>query len=206
MNKKYDWYVWHTPPTSCHCATSSPPCSYCTREEQCPQCCGDLYEDERYCDNCGYVPNYEESFYKLTGEHNMSEYNKYANLIAVLNEDLTTVACHVLGKDDGDLYLFKASKELAKTLTKNDTVLAGSVFSPKTMSIWTIKEIHDEVDISPDSEKQYDFVFQKVDEDALSDLISFEEKNVGSLKQHRKAALKEQYLMENKLNGIKLIK
>lgn len=199
----YQYDGWDEVCTEHACRGDSGPCWYCLN--MCIECDNDHPEGESYCEYCGNCPDFEYIEYRE--DIMVKEDNKYKNIVAaVLNENCTTATISYVeqGEEDRKHYVFKVTSELAKTLVEGDMVALGAGKNSLAGCAW-LTSIHEECEISPDSENSYDWIVSKIDCSPYHKELELEEENVRMLKKQRKQRLKAAFIEENNLNDVKLI-
>lgn len=110
------------------------------------------------------------------------------NIAAMVTDGVVSVRCSFTGNPGSRTYTYKCKVELAKQLKEGDRVVVQSRDKPGAVVIV--------VDIDPmcilDDPKNIDYlwIYQKVDDDALSNLLDWEDNVIDFL--HKKQRIKQQ--------------
>lgn len=135
---------------------------------------------------------------------------KYLNLAAILNNDITTLEATFEaptkeapgGYNGGKRYTYKVTKPLAAALKKGDVIV---VEAKDTYSLAYVTEIHEEVQISPDSHVQYKWVVGLVDLVAIETLKKLEDLNAKRLLKEHTASIRKRTLESYGVQGVQLL-
>jgi len=175
--------------------------------ERCHTSCPDCNVPEEYadeinigCNTCNPNFNLELENLRMTIEN-----TKYENVIACLNEKITTVKAVFTNKNSSETaYMYKINKELAKQLFVDDFVV-GFGSKNNNFTILQITEIHKDCEIMPDSGASYTWIISKVDVDGFEANKEFERINVEQMKQARRTEIRQKFLLDSGLQEVKLI-
>lgn len=181
----------------CSCHLGNPPCSCCM--ETCSECRGYFpSEYEEICPQCGWYPNLESEMYMS------NQTNKYRNLAAILNPDVTTVAVSFVldAAHDTKTYTYKCDKTLAKQLKPKDKVVCEA---RGFLQVVEVVEVHHDTEISPEDTANYKWIYCQVDVDTTEYLMKLEEENAKLLASTHRTQLRKKFLQEQGYDQIKLL-
>ena len=123
---------------------------------------------------------------------NSTDNTKYENLVAVLNDNITTVKIRFYSGDK--LYTYKCPVKIADTLEVGDQVLPEKAGEVLGINGGYVAEIDFEADIDPQSRIAYRWVIQKVDRTIYDREVALEAANVEKLKKERRQQVKRQFV------------
>lgn len=184
----------------CTCFNNAP-CAHCL--STCVECGGHFEYDYPFCFDCGWFP-------ALEGETIMNnDIEKYKNIAAVLNENIVTVMVsfdkdyrHPGSDQVSKTYLYKCPKDIAENLKIGDLVI---VDAKDEMHKVTITEIHESVQISPDSATRYKWVISALDTKPWEDQVALETLNAQRLLQEHSSATRKRFLEASGLSQVQLL-
>lgn len=190
--------------TSCTCHYGLTPCGYCERRNEllCPICEDYILEDDEdilTCNECEWNENLNPN----TGVFTMDKsYIKQTNLIAIVNPNITTIkAKH---GENGLPSLYKATKQLAKTLVVGDMIIVqGKDF--QDLQELEVTEIHKSTKIDPSSEIYIYWAIQLSNTNLVTEQQELERINVNAYQEIQLEKIRKEIITESGISNLKLI-
>lgn len=122
----------------------------------------------------------------------MKTKNELKNVAAMLADNVVSVtACYSLA---GRMYTFKATREFAQTLRKDDAVIASSNKSEMPFAVVFVVAVGNDCILEEGANINYCWLFQKVDNALYAEITESENQFVDDLYEAQKRSLRDKML------------